>query len=55
MAKRESKPKKHKMRGDPIPPMMVQPVRKEKRPYDKLREEILAELDELDEMIQRGD
>lgn len=31
------------------------PVRRDKRETDRLREHILQELDELDEMINRGD
>lgn len=55
MAKREYKSRPKKPRGDPIPPLDITPVRKTKRPINKLREEILAELDEIDEMIRRGD
>lgn len=55
MAKRERVPKSKPRRGDPIPPVDITPVRKTKRPIDKLREEILTELDELQEWIDRGD
>lgn len=51
MAKQERIKKSKPHRGDPIPPLDITPVRKTKRPMNKLREEILAELDELDEMI----
>lgn len=46
----KSRPKTYKESYTELPP-----VRRDKRKTDKLREEILNGLDELDEMIRRGD
>lgn len=56
--KRVQKPKKAKPRV-PVPPPTETWSGKQRRPEDKLRQQILAELDdieeEIDEAIRRGD